>query len=100
MAAMKVYDIFAERSNSVEPKDHSPISCDDDSIFANEVKDMVGDIFRSGGCIWCRELIEKRNMCLITVKALINDDDPETYWNEFQKMAAEDKVQYPTFLPD
>lgn len=81
LGAMIGYDHCVAESGSIEPQDHVPFTKPEP--LATIVVNNIGNFYTSGKGIWCRELVEKRNMWAVTVKALQLGRDPETEWVRF-----------------
>ena len=92
-AAMIGYDRCVAKSGSIEPKNHVPFF--DSEEMSTWVNKTIGNFYTSGKCIWCRELVEKRNMWAVTVKALQLGRDPESEWTKFINAGGWYYTQYP-----
>lgn len=93
MTPMREYDRWVIENDSIEPVDHRPKLVSQE--FATIHNASTRDIYKSGIGIWCRELVEKRNMWFITLKALLTDQDPETESKRFVDAGGWYYTQYP-----
>jgi hypothetical protein len=91
--AMNRYDFLVHENKSIDPK--KQISYPISKEMATFDNNVIGDCYKSGTGIWRRELVEKRNMCSITISALMMEFDPETEWNHFVNTDGEYFTGYP-----
>ena len=95
--AMKRYDVLVLKNNSIEP--HKQVLFPVTEEVATFDKRAIGDIYKSGAGIWCRELVEKRNMFSITLWAIMLGLDPEVEWKKFIQAGGWHYTQYPILCP-
>ncbi|HEY3294946.1 MAG TPA: hypothetical protein VGL38_05890 [bacterium] len=53
-------------------------------VIARNYRLTVGDIFREGVGVWCRDLVMPRNEILVKVRARLANADPQQEWERFK----------------
>ena len=91
--AMLHYDHCVATSNSLDPEDHTPHLVP--SEIADSFHHQIGDLYRSGRGVWCRELLEYRDMWLIGIRSMLTGVDPFGAYDRFQEAGGRYFLQFP-----
>jgi len=86
--AMLDYDAMVCESNSLEPRDHIP-------HHIRIQKGYHNSLFREGRAEWSRRLIEFRNRWMVTLRAVIEGENPSPELNRFERSNMDYFLQYP-----
>jgi hypothetical protein len=76
-----------------DPDDQTP------SIVARNFRLVVGDIFREGVGVWCRDLVDARNEVLVKVRSRLAGKDPQAEWERFQAHGLNYFLDYTLIAP-
>ncbi|MBI5060546.1 hypothetical protein HZB60_12300 [candidate division KSB1 bacterium] len=95
--AMMICDAAVTTAGSFEPKDNVPVRLPDQ--FASTWNAAIGDLFQSRRAVWCRELVDHRNLVLIVCRAILMDRDPEDEYGKFIKAGGKYFLEYPRLCP-
>ena len=91
--AMLQYDQNVVLSHSLDPEDHTPHLVP--SEIADSFHHQIGDLYRSGRGVWCRELLEYRDMWLIGIRSMLTGVDPFGAYDRFLDSGGRYFLQYP-----
>jgi hypothetical protein len=91
--AMLQYDQNVVLSHSLDPEDHTPHLVP--SEIADSFHHQIGDLYRSGRGVWCRELLEYRDMWLIGIRSMLTGVDPFGAYDRFQEAGGRYFLQFP-----
>jgi len=95
--SMMPFDITVNKSNSINPVDHSEIELE--SRSARIVREAVDGLYKYGCAVWCRKLVTYRNQLLITVRSILTGRNPIAEWNRFVQAGGWYFLQYPQLCP-